>query len=121
MLTVKLTKNRLAALQDDGRRNEACEFLGQPTSTQPVSLERTFAPAQIVSGHEEVSKSRRLSALRPVVPSRPGLEEPTRIVAVGAVRNRVCAVLQAAVGALFASTGASASTARALARDGAFG
>ena len=81
-------------------------------------LERFIAD---VSGHEEVSKSRRLSALRPVVPSRPGLEEPTRIVAVGAVRNRVCAVLQAAVGALFASTGASASTARALARDGAFG
>ena len=53
---------------------------------------------QSVSGHEEVSKSRRLSALRPVVPSCPGLEEPTRIVAVGAVRNRVCAVLQAPCG-----------------------
>ena len=32
-----------------------------------------------VSGHEEVSKSRRLSALRPVVPSCPGLEEPTKM------------------------------------------
>ena len=41
--------------------------------------------------------------------------------AVGAVRNRVCAVLQAPVGALLASTGAAASTAAALARGSAFG
>ena len=43
------------------------------------------------------------------------------MMAVGAVENRVHAVFQAPVGALFASMGASASTAAALAVGTAFG
>ena len=74
-----------------------------------------------VSSHVELSESRHLSVV-PVRPSSSSVEVPTTTrKAVGAVRNRVCAVLQAPVGALLASTGAAASTAAALARGSAFG